>query len=435
MDQNKKPTHTHSMMSKKLAEALIEAGVQHFSAGGGIRDVHGNQPSSQNFAPGTPVTGDMQGNFQGVGFANSTNPNSWFNGSHNSQTTSVNGVQPTQTFGQGTADQLGLSGWGRDAATQMDRLQGMNTYNAQAPGITQQSFMPQIVGAQQAQGNVYQNQNMLASQLLAQSRGQGPNPAQSMLNQQTGQNAQMQGSLMASQRGANANPALMARQAAMQGANLQQQATGQAATMQAQQQLAAQSGLAGLYQQQAQNALGAEQIQQQALANQNNAINTGSLGAQNINANASGQNAQRVGNMQSSFTDSLGGIFGMMAEGGLVPDLTKMPELIPYQNFASEDKGGKKGEKKGGGMMPSFNQGGFASYLAGGHVPGQANVQGDSVKNDVVPALLSPGEIVLPRTVVQGGEERVVEFLRHLRTKKGYGGVVETRKMNKGGKC
>jgi hypothetical protein len=36
----------------------------------------------------------------------------------------------------------------------------------------------------------------------------------------------------------------------------------------------------------------------------------------------------------------------------------------------------------------------------GGQVPGQANVSGDSPKNDTVPALLSPGEVVLPRTEV-----------------------------------
>ena len=35
----------------------------------------------------------------------------------------------------------------------------------------------------------------------------------------------------------------------------------------------------------------------------------------------------------------------------------------------------------------------------GGTVPGQAMVKGDSLKNDRVPAMLSPKEIVLPRSV------------------------------------
>jgi hypothetical protein len=34
----------------------------------------------------------------------------------------------------------------------------------------------------------------------------------------------------------------------------------------------------------------------------------------------------------------------------------------------------------------------------GRKVPGKARVRGDSPKNDVVPALLSPGEIVVPRS-------------------------------------
>jgi len=39
--------------------------------------------------------------------------------------------------------------------------------------------------------------------------------------------------------------------------------------------------------------------------------------------------------------------------------------------------------------------------VAGGNVPGQAQVSGDSTQNDTVPARLSPHEIVLPRSVAQ----------------------------------
>ena len=38
-------------------------------------------------------------------------------------------------------------------------------------------------------------------------------------------------------------------------------------------------------------------------------------------------------------------------------------------------------------------------FEAGGHVPGKAPVDGNSLKNDVVDAKLSPGEVVLPRTI------------------------------------
>jgi hypothetical protein len=41
----------------------------------------------------------------------------------------------------------------------------------------------------------------------------------------------------------------------------------------------------------------------------------------------------------------------------------------------------------------------------GGHVPGKASVSGNSIKNDTVPAVLSPGEIVVPRTHAQDPEK------------------------------
>ena len=41
------------------------------------------------------------------------------------------------------------------------------------------------------------------------------------------------------------------------------------------------------------------------------------------------------------------------------------------------------------------------NFKAGGPVPGVAERPGNSPENDTVPALLSPGEVVLPRTVVQ----------------------------------
>lgn len=42
----------------------------------------------------------------------------------------------------------------------------------------------------------------------------------------------------------------------------------------------------------------------------------------------------------------------------------------------------------------------FVAFAEGGLVPGKSSVPGDSLKNDTVPALLSPGEVVLPRSVL-----------------------------------
>lgn len=39
-------------------------------------------------------------------------------------------------------------------------------------------------------------------------------------------------------------------------------------------------------------------------------------------------------------------------------------------------------------------------FRSGGHVPGKAKHAGDNLKNDTVPAMVSPGEIVIPRSVI-----------------------------------
>ena len=48
----------------------------------------------------------------------------------------------------------------------------------------------------------------------------------------------------------------------------------------------------------------------------------------------------------------------------------------------------------------------------GGHVGGEAKVAGDSETNDTVPALLSPGELVIPRSVPKDGRS-MEQFARH----------------------
>ncbi len=47
----------------------------------------------------------------------------------------------------------------------------------------------------------------------------------------------------------------------------------------------------------------------------------------------------------------------------------------------------------------------------GGLIHGKAKVEGDSEANDTVPTMLSPGEVVLPRTTVEEGPEAAKRFL------------------------
>lgn len=59
----------------------------------------------------------------------------------------------------------------------------------------------------------------------------------------------------------------------------------------------------------------------------------------------------------------------------------------------------------------------------GAMVPGKAKVNGDSEENDTVPALLSPGELVVPRSVVNAGPVAVKGFAEAILQKEKRGKV------------
>ena len=78
----------------------------------------------------------------------------------------------------------------------------------------------------------------------------------------------------------------------------------------------------------------------------------------------------------------------------------------------------------------------------GGMVPGPEYFKGDSLQNDTVPAMLSPGEIVVPKSIVEGGKKDIMSFIEKIaqdkqkaptepKNKKGFESVV---KAVKGGK-
>lgn len=90
-------------------------------------------------------------------------------------------------------------------------------------------------------------------------------------------------------------------------------------------------------------------------------------------------------------------------------------------------QGGFFGALGGGGKQPppqkpDPNQNTSNYAYGGGPVPGKAKVSGNSSKNDVVHAMLSPGEIVLPRSVTQAknAPEAAAKFVAdHLKKAKG----------------
>lgn len=221
----------------------------------------------------------------------------------NSAITSGNGLNTLagQTNTGGSQNLSHTYDVGTGLQSQISNIGGPAT---QTSSINQQGGLNSSLNPAGTQG--VQNQQTAAaglgsniSQLQGIANGTGPNPAQAMLNQQTGINVANQAALMASQRGASANPALLARQAAQQGAATQQQAAGQGATLQAQQSLGAIGQMTGANQTLA--GVGAGQVGQA----QTGITSLGNAGAV-ATGQSQGQNAQNAGIAQNQVGNQLG---------------------------------------------------------------------------------------------------------------------------------
>jgi hypothetical protein len=127
----------------------------------------------------------------------------------------------------------------------------------------------------------------------------------------------------------------------------------------------------------------------------NNELNkaSGIAGVSTQQAGAA-QAAQNAGNAMAGTLIGAGGQIGAAALGA--PAVAKSGATTKPANAAH------------GGVM-CYAEGGVAHDHAicmklGSYVPGKANVEGDSEENDTVPAMLSPGELVIPRSVPKDGE-------------------------------
>lgn len=212
-----------------------------------------------------------------------------------------------------------MSGGGGDnVASGTNGNQIADSYKQNQAALTGQSDLANTLTPQAA--SAVSAQNVLSGQYAQQAEGQGPNVAMNVLNQATGQNVNNQAALMAGQRGAGANAGLMARQAAQTGAMAQQQAAGQAATTQAQQQIAAQQAQAQLASNQISQSQGAITANTQAQQGEQGILQ----GANTANNQVKGQMAQQSQSQGASMLSGLGGgaatimSGGLMAEGGEV---------------------------------------------------------------------------------------------------------------------
>lgn len=242
----------------------------------------------------------------------------------------------------GTSNKFQATGAPVTAGTNTAQLN--ESYNGAQQGLNSANNLNSALTPGVAQGAGAQSN--LSNQLANESMGGGPNPAQAALNQNTGVNVANQAALMASQRGVNANPGMLAAQAARQGAATQQQAAGQEATQAAQQQLNAQNALATLSAQQVGQGTAATQLQNQTQQNEQNilqgantAANSANVAMQsnlnNVNGGVSQGNQNSSSGLIGGIGNALGAITGLFAEGGEVPEHISKMAMIYHPKYAS----------------------------------------------------------------------------------------------------
>jgi hypothetical protein len=129
------------------------------------------------------------------------------------------------------------------------------------------------------------------------------------------------------------------------------------------------------------------------------------------------QNAQNQGNAATGSLlgaagtiggAALAGPAGAALGGALAKQVVPTAQLGSTAGTPAPLKPTATGYSKGG--YTCYADGGIAHDHAicmklGGHIAGKANVPGDSEENDTVPAMLSPGELVIPRSVPKTGPE------------------------------
>lgn len=298
----------------------------------------------------------------------------------------------------------------------------------------------------------------LASALVAQANGQGPSLANNQLQQGTNETIAKGAGAIGSVKGIN--PALAAKMIADQSATQLGNENANAAQIRSREQLASEAQLGDVLSKQnaqhIQAGLGAQQINADVAkgnAGQNASTGGGILGGIGsfLGLNKGGEvpgfikhfaSGGSVPNFGSSFAGALNRHSGTGDDDGT--------SSAPLFDLGGAIRGGIKslfggpGDDTSSGLPSAFDTatmygapggagGGSGAYssqdyanlygapganevsnmASGGKVPGKAEVAGDSPDNDTVPALVSPGEVVLPRSKAKD-PEKAKEFIEAL---------------------
>lgn len=156
----------------------------------------------------------------------------------------------------------------------------------------------------------------------------------------------------------------------------------------------------------AQAAAGAEQRKQTALQ-----------GAANVGANLTGQGQQTAAG-QNQAGQWNAGQQNTMAQQNIGNQLARAggvaagQQALAQTNLNRVQQSMNMANGLGEGLVSAASKA-FA-LSEGGVVPGEAKTDGDSKANDTVPAKLSPGEIVIPRSVVTKGKAGIEAFIERL---------------------
>lgn len=305
------------------------------------------------------------------------------------------------------------------------------------------------------------------SQLEDLAAGRGPSPAAAMYQKQAEDIGNREAGLMRSARGIS--PGTAARTAGEMGAEAMRQASAGSAIMQQQQQLDAQRRLAELSAAAARQNTGIEGQLVGGIMQGAGGVLAGPLGAWAGRALAPAVTGGYGGDTASGGDWYMQHAGAGMADGGTVQPPEKpverpLPDVAPpwYEGETAKKEHAQKAaeeaapveaapttHKATGGTISMYDylglnkpahlaRGGMPVFMSDGTVPGKAEVAGDSEKNDVVDAKLSPGEIVIPRSIAKSpnAPEEAAAFVAHLmrRQGNGYAGVLKARgKMADGG--
>lgn len=179
---------------------------------------------------------------------------------------------------------------------------------------------------------------------------------------------------------------------------------------------------------------GAQKAQAQDTINQWNAANKTNVNLANA-ANTQASNLYNTENAQNVSNENTGNANARTQYNAQVPETVFQNNLgkavaeagVSEQQANQATAAGQQQAGLIGGLIGGASQVGAAAatptqsapaaaYMVaseGGNVPGEAEVPGDSLKNDRVKAMLSPGEVVVPRSIAHD-PDRVKQFVSHL---------------------